>query len=572
VSPRDPSDDLDDLLMALADGEMSPDQRRRLMARLKDDPSAREAYAEHALLNCLLSWEALPASRDPAGPSDPGGPAIGPPGGRDEAARPPSRWPRSRWIVSLAAAALLAALIPHLLPGIARRRRPDVPPVASDREAPAPVVRPPGVRPEEGLALVVRLDSVRWEAADGPRPTEGTILAPGRFRLLSGRASLAFYSGVTLTLEGPADVDLVSMDRVFCRRGKLRARVPRGAEGFVVASPGSAVVDLGTEFALNVEDGGKSRVRVFEGMAEAALIDAAGSSKRTQLVERDEEFELDPATGRIEPASARPEGFVAAPDLTLPPLVLDPGYAAAVLRSRPRGYWRFEAVVDGAIPDEVADGPPLRVAGPVALSGGPGDNHCAVFRAGAPGQFLSTDGPWELAQEPGHAVEFWFLPEVISHASLVGLYPPLEAIPAGHYRYPHTFLVETTAQERQSLNKPASVRFLHRWLLDTKAGDNVFSEGVYVPRRWYHVVAQKEGDRMELSIDGSPVHSSTRGPDHPIRSCYLVVGRRTPDTHDPRDVRPFVGRMDELAIYDHPLSAEEIRRHFRMAGPRARPD
>jgi hypothetical protein len=290
-------------------------------------------------------------------------------------------------------------------------------------------------------------------------------------------------------------------------------------------------------------------------------------------VGQDEEFELDPSTGRIEPAAARPEEFVPAPDLALPSLVLDPGYAAAVLRSRPRGYWRFETVADGAIPDEVADGPPLRVAGPVALSGGPGDNHCAVFRACAPGQFLSTDGPWELAQEPGHAVEFWFLAEVISHASLVGLYPSLELIPPkATHRYVHTFLVETTAQERQSLNKPASVRFLHRWVLDTKVGDNTFSENVYVPRRWYHVVAQKKGDRMELYIDGAPVHSSTLDPDHPTRSCYLVVGRRTPDAHDPSDVRPFVGRMDELAIYDHPLSAEEVQDHFRLAAPAARPN
>ena len=61
-------------------------------------------------------------------------------------------------------------------------------------------------------------------------------------------------------MEGPADLELIAIDRVFCRRGRLRTRVPDGAEGFVVSGPGSAVMDLGTEFALNVEADGKARV------------------------------------------------------------------------------------------------------------------------------------------------------------------------------------------------------------------------------------------------------------------------------------------------------------------------
>src|SRR4051812_18411405 len=89
------------------------------------------------------------------------------------------------------------------------------------------------------------------------QPVEGEILAARRLRLRAGGATLTFLSGVTLTLEGPADLDLVTIDRVFCRLGRLRARVPEGAEGFVVASPGSAVVDMGTEFGLNVEADGR---------------------------------------------------------------------------------------------------------------------------------------------------------------------------------------------------------------------------------------------------------------------------------------------------------------------------
>src|SRR5262249_61748256 len=141
------------------------------------------------------------------------------------------------------------------------------------------------------MAIVIALEGARWDPSGGAPPSRGEVLGARRLGLRSGRATLVFLSGVTLTLEGPADVDLVSLDRVFCRRGKLRARVPEGAEGFVVASPESAVVDLGTEFAVNVDVDGRSRVFVFEGLAEAALLDRGGSPKLTQIVERSQAFD-----------------------------------------------------------------------------------------------------------------------------------------------------------------------------------------------------------------------------------------------------------------------------------------
>ncbi len=420
---------------------------------------------------------------------------------------------------------------------------------------------------------MTRLDAVRWEPTQGSTPAERAILAAGRYRLRAGRATLLFFSGVTLTMEGPADVDLLTSDRVFCRRGRLRARVPKGAEGFVIGSPGSAVVDLGTEFALNVADNGTAQVMVFEGQAEAALLDNAGSPKRTQMVERSEAFELDPHAGRIAESAMGPDAFVAAIAHETPALVLAPSYPGTVLASRPRGYWRFEALVDGVIPNEVAGSPPLRINGPVTLgrSFGPGPqpvrNGYARFKPGATEQYLDADGLWNLASDPGHAVELWFLAEAFNYATLVALLPAQEQIPSGAYwKWPHNLLLEITARERQSLYRPAAIRYLHRWPLDLQGGDNICSEAVYVPRHWHHVVAQKRGAKMELFFDGAE-QSLPLEPDHPGVSCRLVVGRRMTDLDEKKHIRPFVGRLDELALYEHPLSSEEIRQHFQMGSP-----
>ncbi|MHC5544860.1 LamG-like jellyroll fold domain-containing protein, partial [Singulisphaera rosea] len=52
--------------------------------------------------------------------------------------------------------------------------------------------------------------------------------------------------------------------------------------------------------------------------------------------------------------------------------------------------------------------------------------------------------------------------------------------------------------------------------------------------------------------------------EHAKRACRLLLGRLKPL---PRmaglgQSRPFVGRMDELALYNHILTPEEVQHHY----------
>lgn len=494
-----------------------------------------------------------------------------------QAPRRPARSRRGRWLpwvgVGMTAACVAAACVATALSigtwGRARRDRPQSP------ERPPMLVEAPRAGGEVGgegideggapVAVVVDLIDAAWAGTGAAAPIEGRVLPAGRLQLLSGTATLAFVNGVMLTLEGPTDIDLISVDRVFSRRGRLRARVPKGAEGFVITSPTSAVVDLGTEFAMNVETDGRSRVMVFEGAAEAALLTDSGAPKRLQLVEKDKAFVLDPETGRINESPARADGFASAHALAGTDLDLASEYPSEVLRSAPVGYWRFESLVDGQVPNEVEGGEPLRAHGPITLSKGRSGNGWAVFGAGAPGQCFDTEELWELPGDPGHAVEFWAQLDSFSLASLVGFYAPGSS-------YMHSFLVEFRPWERTAMHKSASVKFLHRWPFDMKSTDAVFSESLYIPRRWHHVVVQKARDRLDLFFDGVRERAIRIEPGHPTVACHMVVGRRTPEVENPKDSRSLVGRIDELAVYDHPLTDEEVRRHFRLGRVVPRPD
>jgi hypothetical protein len=560
--------DLRDLLAAWLGGEIERTQGEALLERIGRDAAFRQAFvAEIRMLGMLKAvqsteprWLGL---EDELGWSA-GGPAeaetledrvlrrIGVPAGL------PSWATRAGAVAAIAALALFALVAVGLWRSRGHRDNPGTPRPTRTANATAAT----------GRAMVLKLDGVVWEpaAAGAARPTEGEVVA-GRLRFGAGRVTLSMLSGVVLVVEGPADLELVSSDRVFCRRGRLRTRVPGGAEGFVVSGPGSAVVDLGTEFALDVEADGKARVTVIAGEVEGAVLSAAGIPQRSQRMEANKSFEINPHSGRIATVAAA-ERIVAPADLVPSPLVLDPAYPDAILASRPTNYWRFEAMEGGMIPSVMAGRPPLRVSGPIGLSAPspePNPNRSARFRPGEPDQLLEMDGTWAPAGRPGYAVELWFQSEAIGHVALASLSEPTDT---DHVK--HQFITELTALTRQTLHPPAVVRFLHRWPPDSAGGTNVYSPSHYVPYRWHHLVAQVEVERMELFLDGTLAESAPVNADRASQPGLLLLGRLSKVLVDHWGViRPFVGQMDEVAIYDHSLSADEIREHFSLASPRS---
>jgi hypothetical protein len=556
--------DLRDLLSAWLGGEFDAARGDELLARVRQDEAFRRAFvAEIRVLGMLravqsteprwlrledeLGWSAA----DPAGEE-----ALEDRVVRQIADLPRQRWSRA-WVagVAVAASALLMAGVWALRSGRSVHREP---PLATRPAA--------NTSAAKALAMVLKLDAVQWEPGAGPHPSEGDLLA-GRIRFRSGRATLSMLSGVVLVVEGPADLELVAIDRVFCRLGRLRTRVPEGAEGFVVSAPGSAVVDLGTEFALSVDANGKARVTVIAGEVEGAVLSAAGIPQRSQRMGQNKAFEINPRSGQIVtvPVSSQ---IIAPADLAASPLILDPAYPDAVLANQPSSYWRFEELSDGAIPNAVPAGPPLRARGPIRLTHTLGRNQSIVFPAGDSQQYLEMDGLFAPAESSGYAVELWFLPETISHAALASLSEPTDTT---HIK--HQFITELTAWTRQTLHPPAAVRFLHRWPPDSAGGVNVYSQARYVPYRWHHLVAQVRVERMELYLDGALTVSMPVNPERASLPGLLLLGRlsKVPIDHWWWG-RPFVGLMDEVALYDHPLSAEEIRSHYCLAHPRIRPE
>jgi hypothetical protein len=136
----------------------------------------------------------------------------------------------------------------------------------SGREKASP---PQVVERERQHVQVTGLMGVEWGANGAPAFTAGSVTAERVF-FRSGLVELTYASGVRVTLEGPADFSVTNATSGTLADGKLVAYVPPGAEGFTVDYAQGKVVDLGTEFAMDVK-GSKAEVGVFDGEIELHL-------------------------------------------------------------------------------------------------------------------------------------------------------------------------------------------------------------------------------------------------------------------------------------------------------------
>lgn len=120
----------------------------------------------------------------------------------------------------------------------------------------------------EPAATLTRADDVSWKQE--PEGTAADGFAHRTLRVRRGWAELTFAHGAHVWVKGPAEFEVRSPSLGFLRHGRLTAKVPQRAIGFVIDTPTAHIVDLGTEFEVEVSQEGGSEVRVRKGAVEAS--------------------------------------------------------------------------------------------------------------------------------------------------------------------------------------------------------------------------------------------------------------------------------------------------------------
>ncbi|EMB15321.1 LamG-like jellyroll fold domain-containing protein [Rhodopirellula europaea] len=231
------------LIYQAIDQTISSEDFDRLQDLLETSEDARLAYLK-AVNACEslhdIAAAPLPTSREPT------------------ATLPLNRWPSVFAVRSLMIAATALFVVGGLAFWLGRQG------LTSSRTV--EVVEPASVAPESqiaGHATLRRAVDLKWTDASMPAKV-GDVLPNGRFQFESGVAEIDFFCGATLIVEGPANLDIESDWTVRVNQGRLRATVPPAARGFSVKTAESEVIDLGTEFTMDVS-ADTARVEVVDG-------------------------------------------------------------------------------------------------------------------------------------------------------------------------------------------------------------------------------------------------------------------------------------------------------------------
>ncbi|MCM8529814.1 MAG: DNRLRE domain-containing protein [Lentisphaeraceae bacterium] len=120
------------------------------------------------------------------------------------------------------------------------------------------------------IATLTNVEHCKW--SEGTLATaKNSALTAGSMRLEEGLAQLEFTNGVTVQIEAPAHIELVSDMKMLIHSGTVLADVPEQAIGFSIDTPSAKIIDHGTKFLVSHDASNPkatSYVEVLEGEVE----------------------------------------------------------------------------------------------------------------------------------------------------------------------------------------------------------------------------------------------------------------------------------------------------------------
>jgi hypothetical protein len=423
------------------------------------------------------------------------------------------------------------------------------------------------------VARLVKVTNCRW---DSTRTTadlnRGSELRPGQsLHLLEGVAEInsTLPDGTVeqFQLEGPLGLMMTSQHVPALMYGKLSATIQSDQDLFALDTPlgrilsGDAAIGVSvnsSDVELHVFSGDAvfEPLEVFRGAdADQRCEVHAGSSLRLTATSD--------GSVALETGAAKEDAFVTQASMTASHLRISPAYVAAVKAAGPIAYWRFDRVEHGVVANEMSDRFACRIQGPVRWRTYPAGNRAAEFGYATESGYLMTDEELGGALKDSFSVELWAKPSYIQSGAMFSLARcglQNSGVP------PQGMLIEFTGQATDAGMLRSRIRFLHRDPpgRDVRTGVACYSDVQYSPRKWQHIAAVKNPQSIKLFLNGKQV-AEAEDPTSTAKDLRILMGQLYPFTTGPNSgVRPFVGELAEIALYDKPLSATEILQHVKL--------
>ena len=404
-----------------------------------------------------------------------------------------------------------------------------------------------------------------WNETNGTSPILGEHLVEGdSVQLLEGVAKLHVAAGAseaTLELEGPAALILGKFGTSTLQYGKVAIQSSHGAlNSFSLeTSFGRVSATPGTEIGVS-EYGDAAEVHVFAGVAalQSPWLASADGEFVTKTIHAGEMLKLNRANSsslQIAEGDADPGQFASSHSMDSSFLAVGLPYVREIKKAKPVAYWRFERSFGPQVPNEMGDSFPGQIVGTSRIVGPPGSRAIEVGLLPKAGSMRVHDS-WDEVFAGDFALEFWMKPSHYHLGTVLSFVGEFDSLRNANS---HGVAVEVKGGWGQDATT-CRVRFTHRAPLIIGAGGvSIYSDQLYTPRRWQHVVATHSGDSLAIYLDGKLVQTAEDASKTP-KGLHLIIGQLYSDTL----CRPFIGYLDEIAIYSHALSADEIRNHYEL--------
>ncbi|MCH7229003.1 LamG-like jellyroll fold domain-containing protein [Haloferula sp. A504] len=508
-------------LAELEEGTLDPARSEALSRLLDDSPVARQLYLEYFEDSAVL--REIARTLDERGRMPVVGDALA------------SRRALRRSVMSAAAVVVLLGVISAVI----KITVPEVPVVSS-----------------------AAVEGTKWSIDGKPRESdeEELSLRPGTtVRVESGAVRLKQDSGSALVIQGPAEVSFPELGRPELRSGWLWIDATGDDEGFVVSTRDFVVRDIGTRFGVRVPRRGPMEVHLIEGRVQVEP--KAGSSMVSDLS-----------------VAGTAEAFANGGRRSAVPLAADPfpglsellaggsGYRTTLLGQSPAGYWTLDEPSGMELGNEVADGSigfhGVAVEGGVAgvgargaLAGFPAGNR-ALYLDGSPDQSVvaGIDGPGGVRRREG-AVSFW-----------------IRRVPGAERRDEILWLAGDTSRDvnvpdramiHTRLSRTGHLEFV---VDDDGTSTQVASSRDIADGQWHHVVASWGPSAVDLYVDGHRTASAARAgtvEEGSFSGRYVRFGKPSRNLYD--DYHSFTGWVDEIAMWNRPLTADEVAVQYQAA-------
>ena len=405
-------------------------------------------------------------------------------------------------------------------------------------------------KPEIETARIVAtvIDSVdtSWQ---GVEPSVGGSLHNGQpITLTRGYATLRFRNQAEVVLEAPCEIVPLSESAIRLTRGRMVALCEaEPSKGFTVNTPNARIVDIGTEFGVEVDEQGGTLAHVFQGEVRINSTQDLGTEGLRIVTNQAVSVEPDGTTKVVD---AAPQRFARGVPQTR--------YQAAVLASRPMCYWR------GPVEEEtrlVLDNGWLGAHGQASESlqhnplGYTAEDASGSLGYSADEPASSVTVPYrdEFAFEDGYSISAWCWIEPGHQDVMRILSTRVEGGGIG--------LGVIGRGDKATGGLPASAPILTVFGESDVVAMSAMAEG-----QWSHLAVTVSRDGVaRVYINGSEVPTRTiphtRDPRQSEDSDTqpLMIGRN-PFTG--QGVQAWQGRLDEIAIFDRVLSDNEIQAHL----------